>query len=145
MQYVHYRGGAPLMVDLITGRVDFSFASFNSARSNMDARKLRPLAVDADARITALPDTPTLIETGLGKYKVADWFGLVAPAGTPKPIVDKLNQEFVKAAKSPELIQKLVANGNAVATSSPEEMKRMIAADVESLAKLVKTLGLSIK
>src|SRR5204862_5030158 len=66
MQYVHYRGGAPLMADLVTGRVDFSLASFNSARSHMDAKTLRALAVDADMRLPALPDIPTLTEAGLG-------------------------------------------------------------------------------
>jgi len=66
IQSIHYRGGAPVMADLIAGRLDFSLASFNSARSNMDAKKLRALAVDAEKRLPALPDIPTLIEAGLG-------------------------------------------------------------------------------
>ena len=78
------------MADLITGRLDFSFASYNSARSNMDAKKLRAIAVDADQRLPALPDIQTLVELGLGEYRVGDWFGLVAPAGTPQPIVAAL-------------------------------------------------------
>ena len=83
IQYIHYRGGAPVMADLVTGRVDFSLASFNSARSNMDAKKLRALAVDAETRLPALPDIPTLIEAGLGAHRVADWAGVMAPAGKP--------------------------------------------------------------
>ena len=83
MQYVQYRGGAPVMADLVAGRLDFSLASYNSARSHIDARKLRPLAIDADARLPALPDVPTLTEVGLAQYKVPDWCGLLAPAGTP--------------------------------------------------------------
>src|SRR5262249_49145963 len=118
-QYIHYRGGAPVMADLIAGRVDFSLASFNSARSNMDAKKLRALAVDAQTRLPALPDIPTLIEAGLGAHRVADWAGVLAPAGTPTAIVDRLNREFVKAAHTPELIAKLTENGNIVASSSP--------------------------
>jgi tripartite-type tricarboxylate transporter receptor subunit TctC len=145
MQYVQYRGGAPVMADLVAARLDFSLASYNSARSNIDGKKLRALAVDAESRLPALPDIPTFIEAGLGKYRVADWCGLLAPAGTPAPIVAKLNQEFVKAAHSPELIQKLVNNGNLIASSAPEDMRRLVAADVESLARLVHTLGLEAK
>jgi tripartite-type tricarboxylate transporter receptor subunit TctC len=145
IQYVHYRGGAPLMADLITERVDFSLASYNSARSNMDAKKLRALAVDADARLQALPDVPTLTEVGLGQYKVPDWFGLMAPAATPKPVVAKLNAEFVKASRTPELITKLTNNGNLIASAAPEEMSKMLAEDVSSLAQLIKALGLKIQ
>jgi tripartite-type tricarboxylate transporter receptor subunit TctC len=145
MQFVHYRGGAPVMADLITGRVDFSFASYNSARSHMDAKTLRALAVDADARLTALPDVPTLTEAGLGQYKVGDWFGLVAPAGTPKPVVTKLNQEFVKAARTPELIKRLIDNGNLIASSTPEEMSRIVLEEVKKMEQLIATLGLKAK
>ena len=70
MQYVQYRGGAPVMADLVAGRVDFSLASNNSARAHIDAKKLRPLAVDAGARLPAMPDVPTLTEVGLAQYKV---------------------------------------------------------------------------
>ena len=142
MQYIHYRGGAPVMADLIAGRLDFSLASFNSARSNMDAKKLRALAVDAEARLPALPDIPTLIEAGLGAYRVADWAGVLAPAGTPTAIVDELNREFVKAAHTPELIAKLTENGNIVASSTPQEMNRLIADEVKNMEQLIKTLGL---
>lgn len=145
MRFVHYRGGAPLMGDLISGRLDMSFASYNSARSNMDAKKLRPLAVDADARIPALPDVPTLKELGLGQYKVGDWFGLLAPARTPEAIVSKLNREFVKAAKTPELIKKVTDNGNQIATSTPEEMTKLVAEEVKNMAVLIKAIGLNTK
>jgi tripartite-type tricarboxylate transporter receptor subunit TctC len=145
MQAVHYRGGAPVMADLITGRVDFSFASYNSARSNIDAKNLRALAVAAEARLTTLPDVPTLKEAGLAQYQVADWFGLIAPAHTPKPVVARINQEFVKAARTPELTKKLLDNGNLIASSTPEEMGRIIAADAQSLSALIKMLGLGSK
>jgi tripartite-type tricarboxylate transporter receptor subunit TctC len=142
MQYVHYRGGAPVMADLITGRLDFSFASYNSARSNIDAKNLRALAVDADARISAQPDVPTLTEAGLGEHRVADWFGLVAPAGTPNAIVERLNREFVQTARTPDLIRKLTENGNVAATSTPQEMSKLIADEVKNMEQLIKALGL---
>ena len=144
IQYIHYRGGAPVMADLITGRVDFSLASFNSARSNMDAGKLRALAVDAETRLPALPDVPTLIEAGLSAYRVADWAGVLAPAGTPAAIVDRLNREFVTAAHAPELIAKLTENGNIVASSTPQEMSTLVADAVKDMEQLITTLGLRV-
>jgi tripartite-type tricarboxylate transporter receptor subunit TctC len=145
MQFVHYRGGAALIGDLITGRVDFSFASYNSARSNMDAMKLRALAVDADARLSAIPDIPTLVELGLGQYRIGDWCGLLAPAGTPDAVVKRLNQEFVKAARTPDLIERLTDNGNLVASSTPREMNALVANEVKNMAELIEALGLQAK
>ena len=143
IQYIHYRGGAPIMAVLISGRLDFSFATFNSARSNMDAGRLRALAVDAQTRLPALPEVPTLIEAGFGAQRVADWAGVLAPAGTPSPVIERLNREFVAAAHSPELIAKLAANGNIVASSTPQEMTRLIADEVKEMEQLIRALGLA--
>ena len=129
------------MADLITGRVDFSLASFNRAQSNMDAQKLRAPAVD-ESRLPALPDIPTLIEAGLGAHRVADWAGVLAPVGTPTAIIDKLNREFVKAAHTPELIAKLTENGNIVASTTPQEMSGLVADEVKKMKQLIKILGL---
>ena len=94
IEFVQYRGGAPLMADLITGRIDFAFASYTSARANLDGGKLRALAVDAETRLPATPDVPTLIEVGLARERIANWFGLVGPAGMPGAVVERLNAEF---------------------------------------------------
>lgn len=145
MEYVHYRGGAPLMTDLITERLDLSLATYNSARPHIEARKLRALAVDAVQRLPAIPDVPTFTEVGLGQYKVGDWCGLLAPAGTPAAVVAKLNHEFIKAARTPELIQRLTDNGNLIASSTPEEMRRIIADEVKAMEALVAKLGLKVK
>jgi tripartite-type tricarboxylate transporter receptor subunit TctC len=142
MQFVHYRGGAPLMADLITGRVDFSFASLTAARSHLEAGKLRALAVDADQRLPAVPQIATIVEVGLGAYRVADWFGLVAPAATPASVVQKLNAEFEKASRDGDVVKRLTENGTLIATSTPERMAALIAEDVKTLGALVKTLGL---
>ena len=104
------------------------------------AKKLRALAVDAETRLPALPDIPTLIEAGLGAHRVADWAGVLAPAGTPTVI--RLNREFVIAARIPELIAKLTENGNIVASSTPQEMSRLVADEVKKMEHLIKTLGL---
>jgi len=144
MQYVHYRGGAPIMADLISGRLDFSLATFNSARSNMDAQKLRALAVDAETRLPALPDIPTLIEAGLGAQRVADWAGVFAPAETPAAIVERLNREVVIAAHTADLIARLTENGNIVASSTPQEMSALVAHEVKEMEQLITTLGLKL-
>ena len=108
----------------------------------MDAKKLRALAVDAETPLPALPDIPTLIEAGLGAHRVADWAGVLAPAGTPTAIVDRLNRVFVKAAHTPELIAKLTENGNIVASSTPEEMSRLVTNEVGNMEQLIKIIGL---
>ncbi len=142
MQFVHYRGGAPLMADLITGRVDFTFASLTASRSHLEAGKLKALAVDAEQRLPALPNLATVVEVGLGEYRVADWFGLAAPAATPAAVVQKLNAEFEKASREPDLVRRLTENGTLIATSTPERMAVLIAEEVKNLGALVKTLGL---
>ena len=85
-----------------------------------------------------------MIEVGLGAHRVADWAGVLAPAGTPTAIVDRLNREFVIAARSPELIAKLTENGNIVASSTPQEMSRLVADEVKDMEQLIKTLGLKV-
>jgi tripartite-type tricarboxylate transporter receptor subunit TctC len=142
MQFVHYRGGAPLIGDLITGRVDFALASLTASRSHLEAGKLKALAVDAEQRLPALPNLATVFQAGTGQYRVADRFGLVAPAATPDVVVRKLNAEFVKASRDPDLVRRLTENGTLIATSTPERMATLIAEEVKTLGELVKTLRL---
>jgi len=85
-----------MMADLITGRVDFSWPTLSTSRSYLAEKKLRALALDADARWPRLPDVPTLTELGYGKEKVASWFALAAPAKTPPEVVSKVRELFVK-------------------------------------------------
>jgi tripartite-type tricarboxylate transporter receptor subunit TctC len=143
--FVQYRGGAPLMADLITGRLDFAFASYTSARSNMEAKKLRALAVDADTRLAATPDVPTLVEVGLGNERIANWFGLVGPAGMADAVVARINAEIVKASRDQSVIRRLTDNGTLIATTTPQEMAAMIRDEVVNTGELVKALGLQVK
>src|SRR5262249_2014524 len=103
MQYVHYRGGAPMMADLVTERVDFALASYTVAKGFFIEKKLKALAVDADARLSVMPDVPTLTEAGLGQTKVASWFAVAAPAGMPDNNVQKLRDEFNKGSRRTQL------------------------------------------
>ncbi len=142
MQYVHYRGGPPMIADLVTGRIDFGLLSYIAAKPHIDDKKLKGLVIDAETRIGQIPNVPTLIEAGLAKERVANWFGVAAPAGTPAPLVKQLNAEFAKAAKDPDVIRQLEAAGAQVATSTPDEMARLIAEEVASMTSLIAALGL---
>jgi tripartite-type tricarboxylate transporter receptor subunit TctC len=138
----HYRGGAPMMADLITGRVDFGWPTLSTSRAFLTDGKLRALAIDTEQRWPRLPDTPTLTELGFEKERVATWFAVAAPAGTPRPIVDKLNELFIKGSKTPELIRKLEENGTPIITSTPEEMGRAMEQEWQTMQELAKTLNL---
>jgi tripartite-type tricarboxylate transporter receptor subunit TctC len=142
MQYVHYRGGGAMAPDLVAGRVDFAMSSYAASGSQLEAGKLRALAIDADRRWSRMPDLATLSEVGLGAAKVATWFALAAPPGTPANIVQKLHAEFVKASRDPALAQRLSDNATPVHTGTPEDMGRLLAAEVESTNRLVRELGL---
>jgi tripartite-type tricarboxylate transporter receptor subunit TctC len=145
MQYAHYRGGGPMMADLITGRVDFALASYTATRSNFEAGKLRGLAIDAAKRFATLPNVPTLAELGYGNEKVASWFAVAAPAGTPPAIVNRLNAEFIKASKDPVLVKRLTENGTPIETTTPEQMAKLLAEENQRTGALVRELGLQQK
>jgi tripartite-type tricarboxylate transporter receptor subunit TctC len=142
LQSIHYRGGAPMMADVLTGRVDFGVATLSTSRTFLIDNKLRALALDGETRWSGLPDVSILAEIGYGNEKVANWFGVAAPAGTPPAIVQKLREEFVKASRDPELQKRLAENGTLIATSTSEEMRALMVEEVAAMDGLVKTLGL---
>ena len=139
---IHYRGGAPMMADLITGRVDFGWPTLSTSRAYLADKKLRALALDADARWPMLPDVPTLGELGYGPQKVASWFGVAAPAGTPSAIVNALRDMFVQASQDPELKRRLDENGTPIAISTSEQMGQAMAQEWETMQQLAKVLNL---
>jgi tripartite-type tricarboxylate transporter receptor subunit TctC len=142
LQSIHYRGGAPMLADVLTGRVDFAVVTLSTSRAFLADKRLRALALDADVRWSELPDVPVLAEIGYGKEKVANWFGVAAPAGMPPAIVQRLREEFVKASRDPELQRRLAENGTLIATSTSEEMRAMMVEEVATMETLVKTLGI---
>jgi tripartite-type tricarboxylate transporter receptor subunit TctC len=142
LQSIHYRGGAPMLADVLTGRVDFAVVTLSTSRAFLADKRLRALALDADARWSELPDVPVLAEIGYGKEKVANWFGVAAPAGMRPAMVQRLREEFVKASRDPELQRRLAENGTLIATSTSEEMRAMMVDEVATMETLVKTLGI---
>jgi tripartite-type tricarboxylate transporter receptor subunit TctC len=138
MQPVHYRGGSALMTDLIEARVDFAFASVASGGAFVKDGKLKALAIDADVRSKILPDVPTLAELGYGNQKIANWFGVAAPAGTPPQIIAALRDGFIKASQDEELQQKLSELATPVVTSTPEKMRRLMAEEKDAMEEFVR-------
>jgi tripartite-type tricarboxylate transporter receptor subunit TctC len=139
---IHYRGGAPMMADLITGRVDFGWPTLSTSRAFLFDKKLRALALDADARWPMLPDVPTLTELGYGNQKVASWFAVAAPAGTPPAIVGALRDMFVQASQDPDLKRRLDENGTPIAISTSEQMGQAMEQEWETMQQLAKVLNL---
>ncbi|MFN3351082.1 Bug family tripartite tricarboxylate transporter substrate binding protein [Pseudorhodoplanes sp.] len=141
-QFVHYKGGSPMMADLVAGRLDVAWPSAPASKSFLLDKKLRALAVDAGQRWSAIADVPTLREAGFGEASVANWFAIAAAPGTPPAIIRKLNAAFVEAAQDPELKRKVEDFGMTVTTSTPEEMGKLMAKEAAEIRDLVQKLGL---
>ena len=142
IQTVQYRGSSSFMSDLAAGRIDLAFPTYGLAQSFLAENKTRALAVAADQRWSELPNLPTMVEAGIVREMPAMWFGVIAPAGTPKPIVQRINEEFHKAAKDPDLIRRINATGMMVRTSTPDEMAALMSAESQKVESLVKRLNL---
>jgi tripartite-type tricarboxylate transporter receptor subunit TctC len=144
VQFVHvpYKGSTPALVDLLGGQINLYFSNILSAAPLVKSGKLRGLGVTSAKRSAVLPDLPTIEEAGVPKYEEYNWYGVLAPAGVPAPILKKLNEDFVAVLKSPEVSQRLVADGAEVIASSPQEFARFIRAEIDKYASVVKQRGL---
>jgi len=140
--HVPYRGAGPAVQDLAAGNVDLLFSSYVSAIGQVQGGKLRILGWTATKRSPALPDVPTMAEAGFPGTELEIWQGIVAPLGMPAPIVRKLNEEFIKAAKSPDIVAKVAAQAVEMYTTTPQEFAKLIAADVERLGKVIREAGI---
>lgn len=136
--HVPYKGAAPATNDLVAGVLDLSFASTPGVMPNIKVGKLTALAVTSSKRQAELPDIPTLAESGLPGYEASVWYGLVAPAKTPKPIILKLNVEINKILQNTETRQKLLANDFEPVGSNPENFGIYIKAETAKWGKVVK-------
>ena len=136
--HVPYKGSGPLVTDLLGGQITMSFDTITPVLPHIRAGKLRALAVTTNKRSPALPDVPTLDESGLKGFNLGTWFGVLVPAGTPKEIVSRLNTELVKIIHSPEFKKRMDDIGAEPVGNTPEQMAQQIRDDTERFAKLVK-------
>ncbi len=138
LTHIAYKGSGPLATDLLGGQILLSFDTITPVLPHIKAGKLRPLAITTATRSPALPDVPTLDEAGLKGFNIGTWFGVLAPAATPKDIVVRLNSEMVKIIKSPEFRQRMADIGADPIGDTPEQMAQTIKAETEKFGKLVK-------
>ncbi len=136
--HIPYKGSGPLTTDLIGGQVNMSFDTITPVLPHIKAGKLKALAVTTGKRSSALPDVPTLDEAGLKGFDLGTWFGVLAPAGTPKDVVTRLNTEMVKIIHSPEFRQRMQEIGAEPIGNTADEMAKQIASDTSKYATLVK-------
>ena len=136
--HIPYKGSGPLATDLLGGQITMSFDTVTPVLQHIKGGKLRPLAVTTAKRSSALPDVPTLDEAGLKGFDIGTWFGVLAPAATPKDIVSRLNAEMVKVIQSPEFRKRMDEIGAEPIGNNSAEMASQIKAETEKFAKLVK-------
>jgi tripartite-type tricarboxylate transporter receptor subunit TctC len=141
--HVPYKGAAPVITDLLGGQIDMSFINISGALPYMQAGKLRGLAVTTLKRSSVLPDLPTVSET-LPGFEVNSWYGFMAPAGTPKPIVERLYTEVAKILKMPDIVDRLKASGLDPEGTTPEQHEAKIKEDLVRWAKLVQATGVKV-
>jgi tripartite-type tricarboxylate transporter receptor subunit TctC len=139
--HVPYRGVAPAVTDLVAGRVDMMFGSYLTSKPHIDSGKLRMLAIAGAARHPEIAHVPTMGEAGFPGVEMEQWFGLFAPAGTPQPVIRRLNAEFVKALQSEEVKSILRPQGSVIIPGTPEDLAAMVARDIVRLGRVVRESG----
>jgi len=142
MNHIPYKGSGTLQADLMAGRVDLSFQVPISVISNIKAGKLKPIAISGEERASALPDVPTFAESGMPQFRTGGWWGIVAPTGTPRYAIDKMNKEMASILATPDTQDYLVKQGSEAFASTPEETTALIKADVAKYAKIIKEAGI---
>jgi tripartite-type tricarboxylate transporter receptor subunit TctC len=142
--HVPYKGASLAVVDLLNGQIPVAFTSLTIARQHFDSGKLVPLAVTSRERAAAMPALPTIAETVVPGFEVTAWFGIVAPAGTPKEIVATLNREITAGMRQPDVRARMDALGLDIRTSTPEEMAAVVAAEVATWKRVVEQAKLKV-
>jgi tripartite-type tricarboxylate transporter receptor subunit TctC len=142
MTHIPYRGAGASIADLIGGHVDVAFLSLSSVTPHVQSGKLRAIAITSARRSALMPDLPTFVESGLPTFVVTGWFGLVAPAGSPREVVDSVNAAVTQALAHPEVLQTLNAYGlEAAAPNTPEQFGQFLQSEIARWAQVVKASG----
>jgi tripartite-type tricarboxylate transporter receptor subunit TctC len=136
--HVPYKGGGPAMTELLAGQVQLLFNSIPSVLPQVKAGRLKALAVGSARRSPAMPDVPTVAESGVPGYEYATWYGLFAPAGTPHAVIAQLNKAVAAALKNPELSQSLAAQGSEPNPTSPDALARFVTSEHDRWSRVVK-------
>jgi tripartite-type tricarboxylate transporter receptor subunit TctC len=142
--HVPYKGNGPAIVDLLADRVQLLFTSTGPVEAHLKSGKLKAIAVTGKTRLASLPDVPTVAESAIPGYEFTLWYGIVAPAGTPKAVVDKLNADLRKTMASPEVKEKLAVIGGNLNVGSPDEMAALLRNETVRWTKLAKDANIKL-
>jgi tripartite-type tricarboxylate transporter receptor subunit TctC len=142
---VPYKGGGPAVIDLIAGNVQMYFSTIPAALHHLKAGRLRALAVTGGKRMSEIPDTPTVSESGLPGFEVVAWFGMFAPAKTPQPIVRKLNGEMVRILNAQDVRDRMSRAGLIPGGNTPEELGAFLKAELAKWARVIKEANIRIE
>jgi tripartite-type tricarboxylate transporter receptor subunit TctC len=145
IQHVPYKGGGPMLIDLIGGQIQLGFDNLPSAIAHVRSGKVRALAVTTAKRWPGAPEIPTLAESGVPGYEASAWFGLLAPAATPKPVVELLQIHVAAILRTPEVEKQFFEQGAQPSGNTPEEFARMIAGELQKWAKVVAATGVKLE
>jgi tripartite-type tricarboxylate transporter receptor subunit TctC len=143
IQHIPYRGAPEALAALIRGEAQLFKVTIPSALELVAANRVRTIAINSANRVPQLPDVPTIAESGLPDYKYDSWFGMMAPAGTPKTILNKVNQDIAKVLQMPDVSARLNAQGSLPTASTPEQFDAVIKSDTERYARILKDAGVS--
>jgi tripartite-type tricarboxylate transporter receptor subunit TctC len=141
VQYIPYKGSGPAAADVVAGHVPYMWSVISIVTPYAKAGRLKPLATAADKRAPALPDVPTAAEAGLPDFSVSGWYALVAPAKTPKNVVERVHTEAVKALKNEAVLQRLAASGSIPIGAGPEELEKHIRTEIARWNKVLTAAG----
>ena len=140
--HVPYKGSGPALIALLAGQVDLMFATLPSALQHIKAGKLRALGVSTATRAAALPEVPTIAEAGVPGYEALQWYGVLAPAGTPRPIVDRLSRDIARSLQAPDAQERLAVEGATPIGSTPDEFAEHLRRETEKWAAVIRKAGL---
>ena len=145
IQHIPYKGSAQALTDLVGGQVQMYYSPPIVAIPHIRDGRLKAIAVTGEKRLSALPQVPTFTESGLQGFDVGTWYGLLAPAATPRAIIDKLNSEIARSLAMPEVKEKLSSQGMEAFVSTPDQFAALIKADQAKFAKIIKTANIKLE
>jgi len=143
--HIPYRGAAPAMTDLLAGQVQLKMDTYTTSNPHVAAGKLRMLGIASRQRSKLMPDTPTIAEMGLPDYEGILWIAILAPAGTPQPIVDKLAAASAKASRAPDIVERLQRDGVEPVGGTPSELGQLIARELPQWRELAKAANIKLQ
>jgi tripartite-type tricarboxylate transporter receptor subunit TctC len=144
-QHIPYKGGGPAMLDLLGGHVQMMFSPPPESIPHIRSGKLKPIAISGSARSPALTQVSTFAEAGMPGFTAKNWFGVLAPAGTPKPIVDKISAEVARILALPDIREKLLSQGMDPFISTPDQFGALLKSDLALYGKIIKAANIKLE